>query len=109
MLPFHSGKCRWPHGHNAKMLVTLSSHNVVTQYGASDYGMVADFGDVVKYAVRRDVVDPLDHHFLGESPESLEWPLMALRLISMTQDVFIENNTRQMFAVALGDSNPATL
>ncbi len=53
-LPNHDGKCRGLHGHRYAAEVTVEGETV-TSAGASDEGMVVDFGPV-KSAIR-DVID----------------------------------------------------
>lgn len=61
MLPNHSGKCQYPHGHNYRLLITVEGivnpHN-----GDSDEDMVLDFGDLKVLA--GNLVDELDHRFI---------------------------------------------
>lgn len=61
-VPNHKSKCRNPHGHRYKLRVHVSGP-VVTDMGASDEGMVADFGDI-KALMTKLVHDKLDHGFM---------------------------------------------
>jgi 6-pyruvoyltetrahydropterin/6-carboxytetrahydropterin synthase len=42
-LPYHEGKCRYPHGHNYKIEVTAEGH---LQAEGSSKGMIRDFADI---------------------------------------------------------------
>lgn len=63
-LPNHCKKCRFIHGHNYKMFVTvgtsLSELNRSKTKESTDYGMVMDFGDLNKI-VNELIIDKYDH------------------------------------------------
>lgn len=61
-VPNHASKCRNPHGHRYRVRVTIAGE-LVTTPGASDEGMLADFGDL-KGLLTQYVHDPLDHGFI---------------------------------------------
>lgn len=61
-VPNHKSKCRNPHGHRYRLRVTITGE-IVTSPGASDEGMLADFGDLKDIMTRR-VHDVLDHGFI---------------------------------------------
>lgn len=61
-VPNHKSKCRNPHGHRYRLRVTITG-SVVTTPGASDEGMLADFGDL-KTFMTYGVHDVLDHGFI---------------------------------------------
>jgi 6-pyruvoyltetrahydropterin/6-carboxytetrahydropterin synthase len=61
-LPAHEGKCRQLHGHTYKIEVTLQGN---LQERGPETGMVMDFADLGE-AIRRLVVDRLDHTHLNE-------------------------------------------
>lgn len=61
-VPNHKSKCRNPHGHRYRLRVTISGDLVVSP-GASDEGMLADFGDLKTIMTER-VHDVLDHGFI---------------------------------------------
>jgi 6-pyruvoyltetrahydropterin/6-carboxytetrahydropterin synthase len=58
----HSSKCRNLHGHHYKLEVCLEG-DVVTKKGASEEGMVIDFGEI-KSAIQKHIFDVLDHSFM---------------------------------------------
>ncbi len=58
-VPSHNGKCRSPHGHRYKVRLYVAG-SLVTRSGASNEGMVADFGDI-KSLLTEYIHDPLDH------------------------------------------------
>jgi 6-pyruvoyltetrahydropterin/6-carboxytetrahydropterin synthase len=63
LLPYHPGKCRRPHGHSYRLVVTVDR----PVDGAS--GLAIDFSDL-KTVVRREVVDILDHEYLNDVIEN---------------------------------------
>lgn len=63
VLPNHAGKCSRLHGHSYEVELELHGE-LVEKEGASDEGMVIDFG--VVSAVWSGVHDHLDHRHLNE-------------------------------------------
>jgi len=61
-IPNHKSQCRHLHGHRYAIEITLSGE-IIAAAGASEEGMVMDFGDV-KEVAKRQVVDAWDHAFL---------------------------------------------
>ena len=61
-VPNHNSKCRNPHGHRYKVRATISGA-LVTTPGASNEGMLADFGDL-KQILTEKVHDAFDHGFI---------------------------------------------
>lgn len=61
-VPNHKSKCRNPHGHRYRLRVTVTG-DIVTTPGASDEGMLTDFGDL-KTWMTYSVHDVLDHGFI---------------------------------------------
>ncbi|MDP9312546.1 MAG: 6-carboxytetrahydropterin synthase QueD [Chloroflexota bacterium] len=66
-LPQHQGKCARPHGHSYQLEVALRGPIKHTP-GASDHGMVMDFGDL-KQIVEEAVIGRLDHYDLNEATD----------------------------------------
>lgn len=62
-LSSHQGKCARIHGHSYLLEVTLRGP-IKDVPGASDHGMVMDFGDL-KQIVQETVIRRLDHHDLN--------------------------------------------
>lgn len=62
-LPDHQGKCARLHGHSYKLEVTLRGA-IKNSAGASDNGMVMDFGDISPI-VKGAVIEQLDHQDLN--------------------------------------------
>lgn len=61
-VPNHKSKCSNPHGHRYKIEVGVND-KVVTTKGASDEGMVIDYGDLKQ--IMMEVIDAkLDHGFM---------------------------------------------
>jgi 6-pyruvoyltetrahydropterin/6-carboxytetrahydropterin synthase len=63
-LPGHQGKCARPHGHSYRLEVTVRGP-IKDAPGASDHGMVIDFGDL-SHLVKEAVLARLDHYDLNE-------------------------------------------
>ena len=61
-LPNHKSQCRNLHGHRYAIEITLSSE-VIREDGASDDGMVMDFGDIKRIANEK-LIELWDHAFL---------------------------------------------
>ena len=61
-VPNHKSKCRNPHGHRYKVRVGILGE-LVTTSGASNEGMLADFGDLKSIMMER-IHDVLDHGFI---------------------------------------------
>ncbi len=61
-VPNHRSKCRNPHGHRYRVVVHCRG-KVVEEAGASDQGMLIDFGDLKDLLIKQ-VHDPLDHGFI---------------------------------------------
>ncbi|WP_420997982.1 6-carboxytetrahydropterin synthase QueD [Cupriavidus sp. 30B13] len=61
-IPNHGGQCRNIHGHRYRLDLTLSGE-VLRSAGASDEGMILDFGDI-KALANEHLVDKWDHAFL---------------------------------------------
>lgn len=59
----HRGKCSRIHGHTFVVVVSLSGPQVSNVVGASDRGMLLDFGDLDE--VVKPLVERLDHHFIA--------------------------------------------
>lgn len=56
----HKGKCRFPHGHNYIIEVTIRGP-------LNEQGMVIDFSDAKQLV--RDILDPFDHAFVLEESD----------------------------------------
>jgi 6-pyruvoyltetrahydropterin/6-carboxytetrahydropterin synthase len=61
-LPNHKSQCRNLHGHRYALEITLTA-NLIHDEGATDDGMVMDFGDIKSIANER-LVNVWDHAFL---------------------------------------------
>jgi len=61
-IPDHNSQCRNLHGHRYTLLITLTG-DMVQKDGASDNGMVMDFGDI-KALAKAHLVDLWDHAFI---------------------------------------------
>jgi len=74
-VPNHKSKCRNPHGHRYRLRVTITGQIVQTP-GASDEGMLADFGDL-KTLMTEHVHDVLDHGFIAYEDDELIMSMFA--------------------------------
>lgn len=61
-VPNHQSKCRNPHGHRYRVVVSCCG-TIITEAGAADEGMLIDFGHL-KILMKDLIHDPLDHGFL---------------------------------------------
>lgn len=61
-VPDHGSKCRHPHGHRYRVRVTCAGE-IVDERGASDDGMLVDFGDLKRW-LTSEIHDVLDHAFV---------------------------------------------
>ena len=59
----HNGKCRYIHGHNYKLEVTVSTNSPSENVDGSIYGMLIDFKDLNKI-ISDNVIEKYDHSFL---------------------------------------------
>lgn len=76
-VPNHKHLCRHPHGHRYRLELTLSG-KFVSKRGASDEGMVYDFGDV-KTILREKLLDLVDHAFMASEDDPIFGPLARER------------------------------
>lgn len=90
----HPGKCRHPHGHNGRAVITLSMPEL------NENGMVVDFTDL-KGTIGRWIDENLDHKMILSAAD----PLLPL-LQSLGEPVFAieENPTAETLAKLLFDA-----
>ena len=69
-LPHHPGKCRQPHGHSYRLIVTVDRPVDPVS------GLAIDFSDLKK-VVRREVVDVVDHTSLNDVLDNPTAELLA--------------------------------
>ena len=74
-LPHHKSQCRNLHGHRYAIEITLTAQ-IVRQDGASDDGMVMDFGDIKTIADEK-LVSQWDHAFLVWRGDTVMLELLA--------------------------------
>jgi 6-pyruvoyltetrahydropterin/6-carboxytetrahydropterin synthase len=87
-IPDHKSKCRNAHGHRYTLECTVEGPIMSTQ-GASDHGMVVDFGDL-KAVMMAKVGEPWDHAFLVARTD--HQMIEALRALGHThKTVLLEN------------------
>ncbi len=93
----HPGKCRHPHGHNGRAVITLSMPEL------NENGMVLDFTDL-KGTIGRWIDENLDHKMILSAAD----PLLPL-LQSLGEPVFAieENPTAETLAKLLFDAADA--
>jgi 6-pyruvoyltetrahydropterin/6-carboxytetrahydropterin synthase len=75
-VPNHKSKCRNPHGHRYRVRVTISGELVNTP-GASNEGMLADFGDL-KLLLQSNIHDVLDHGFIVHAEDDLMLSILGM-------------------------------
>tara|TARA_Y100000310_G_scaffold326856_1_gene392338 strand:+ start:86 stop:520 length:435 start_codon:yes stop_codon:yes gene_type:complete len=68
-VPGHAGKCRNLHGHRYRIEAAVLGELVATS-GASDEGMVVDFGDLKKIMLS-EIDEKLDHGFMMYEKDAL--------------------------------------
>lgn len=66
-IPMHEHKCRNPHGHRYRLELSLRGELCQNQ-GASNEGMIHDFGDVKEVLVEK-IFKVLDHCFLASEKD----------------------------------------
>lgn len=76
-VPNHASKCRNVHGHRYVLHVTVGGE-LVDVSGASDEGMVVDFGEL-KTRVNAALVDRWDHGFLVWEHDPFVFALNAMK------------------------------
>ena len=93
----HPGKCRHPHGHNGRAVITLSMPEL------NESGMVVDFTDL-KGTIGRWIDENLDHKMILAASD----PLLPL-LRGLGEPVFAtdENPTAETLAKLLFDAAEA--
>jgi 6-pyruvoyltetrahydropterin/6-carboxytetrahydropterin synthase len=74
-LPNHDGKCARLHGHTYSVTIELRGP-ISTEDGASDEGMVADYGELKR--IWKSYIEPaLDHQHLNDTIGGECWPTTA--------------------------------
>jgi 6-pyruvoyltetrahydropterin/6-carboxytetrahydropterin synthase len=87
-VPFHASKCRSPHGHRYKVAAVCTGL-IVEEHGASDDGMVMDFGEL-KAILMEKVHDALDHGFILCDQDT---PMKALCNMIHQEELFGEGQS----------------
>jgi 6-pyruvoyltetrahydropterin/6-carboxytetrahydropterin synthase len=75
-LPNHKSQCRNIHGHRYAIEITLTA-DLVDEEGASDNGMVMDFGDI-KAIANEKLVSIWDHAFLVWKGDTIMRDFLAM-------------------------------
>ena len=105
----YAGACRKIHGHSYRMFVTVAGRPS-EDAGASDYGMVMDFGEL-KRIVTEQVVARMDHAFVLRRSAANERLAAELRgrfeRIEMVDYQPTCENLLADFAARIGGSLPA--
>lgn len=87
-IPDHKSKCRNAHGHRYTLECTVEGP-IVEMHGASDHGMVVDFGDL-KAVMMATIGEPWDHAFLVCTQDTKM--VRALNLLGMShKTVYLDN------------------
>jgi 6-pyruvoyltetrahydropterin/6-carboxytetrahydropterin synthase len=91
----YPGKCRWLHGHNGRLIVTLQGPEL------DQLGMLWDFAKI-KQTLGRWIDDHLDHKMILNRADPLVGPLQAggEPIFVMDENPTAENIARLIFRVA---------
>jgi 6-pyruvoyltetrahydropterin/6-carboxytetrahydropterin synthase len=91
----YPGKCRWLHGHNGKLVVTLAGSSL------DRLGMLRDFSQI-KQTLGRWIDEHLDHKMILCRTDPVVAPLLAAGepLYLMEENPTAENIARMIFRVA---------
>lgn len=87
-LPHHEGKCRFIHGHNYKMFVTVGVINEAFYHiteDKPDHGMIMDFSALNKM-VKENIVDVYDHSLMLWDKTISDNPKIASFINSLTEE-----------------------
>lgn len=101
-VPSHKGKCRNLHGHRYKIEAGVDDR-LVTKRGASDEGMVIDFGELKKIMMKY-VDEYLDHGFMMYNREEF-FPVFSNFKVKGQKIIFVdfvptvENITKHLFFI----------
>jgi len=97
----YNGKCAHPHGHNGKIVISLSADELDKR------GMVHDFGDI-KDIVQKWVDDQLDHKMILRKDDTLVKVLKDLRepYFLMDENPTAENLAKLVFDFAKSKKLP---
>ena len=99
----HQGKCKNIHGHSYQLLVTIKGIPIAEK-GASDNGMIMDFGDLKKI-VKTNIVDLFDHALVLESSSPFlknDEILNHTKLIQVNYSPTSENLIREFVEIIQG-------
>lgn len=72
-VPNHKSKCRHLHGHRYKIELGVDD-KVITTKGASNEGMVIDYGDL-KEILKSEIEDKFDHRFILYEDDNFRYQL----------------------------------
>lgn len=82
-VPNHASKCRNPHGHRYRVVATITGQ-LVDRSGASDEGMVIDFG-VISDLLKEQVHDIYDHGFIVYQDDQVMCEALGVTLVEGTE------------------------
>jgi 6-pyruvoyltetrahydropterin/6-carboxytetrahydropterin synthase len=88
----YEGKCRYLHGHNGRVIISLAAEEL------DDRGMVLDFGDI-KHVVSKWIDETLDHRMLlhRDDPAIAALEELGEPLFLMDANPTAENIARTIF------------
>jgi len=99
----YEGKCRFLHGHNGLVEITLEGERL------DERGMLRDFGDI-KASVQQWVDENLDHRMLLRRDDPAVQPLLELDepLVLLDVNPTAENIARIIYEQSLAEDLPVT-
>lgn len=94
-LPGHAGKCRFLHGHNGRVEITIQAESL------NDGGMVMDFGEL-RSGIEAWIDEELDHHTIlfREDPLLLMLRNAGQKIVEMDAIPTAENIAAMIFQKA---------
>ena len=99
----HKSKCRNLHGHRYKIIVGVDD-KIISKSGASDEGMVIDFGDL-KEIMMKEIDAKLDHGFMMWEQDPFKSHFDTMKFSEKQKIIFVpfvptaENIAKYLFGI----------